>query len=444
MNNERISSNDITTIGPGRASGRRILAADEYVSNDTWVTQLNNNDLIVGTPGSGKTRNYVKPNLLQMKESVIVTDTKGSLLDEVGPVLRKHGYHIQSLDFSNMESSCGYNPLASVQVDPDTHRPSGKDIMSIAKVLCPIENSRDPFWDYAAQMELSAIIGYVVQCLPHGEHTLGKVAELVGEMGSGLFQKLIDELEEIDPASFAVKKYRMFEYNNAAEKMQASIIGIMAEKLDPFTFDSAEDMFCREPRIDFTSLAHEKTAVFLTVSDTDRSQDRLVNLFYTQAIQALCDHADNECAGHTLPIPVRMYLDDFATNCRILDFDKTISVIRSRNIAVSVILQSMTQLTELYGEAAAMTVVNGCDHMLYLGGRDIDTANYVSIMANRPIDRIVSMPRDRAYIVESGSVARLVKKYDLKQHERYHELPEAAAGREGFEAGRELLDPEAV
>ena len=181
----------------------------------------------------------------------------------------------------------------------------------------------------------------------------------------------------------------------------------------------------RDERIDILQLVKEKTALFVTISDMDRSQDMLANLFYTQALQTLCHYADKECEDHCLPIPVRFILDDFATNARIPDFDKMISVIRSRGIAVSIILQSQTQLELMYGVGAATTILNGCDTLLYLGGQDLSTAHYIGTRVNKPDFDVLTMPLDQAWLLQRGYKPRLVKRYDLTSHPRYHLLPEA-------------------
>ena len=423
MANTNASFNPVHSFGPDNL-GCRIFAQGAAVSNDTWTTHLNNNDLVVGPTGSGKTRNYVKPNLLQCNESVIVTDTKGNLVREVGPVLAAHGYRVLHIDFTDMGASFGYNPLDFIREDERTGRINDQDVNTVARALCPVENSKEPFWDYAAQMYLSALVSFVVERLPEYQQTLTSVGEMVGQIANGRVDALMQQLQKDDPESRALKKYRMFCSMATAEKMNASIIGIMAEKLDALLFDGADSMYKKRDRIDFRTLGVEKTALFLTVSDTDRSMDRLVNLFYTQALQTLCDFADDDCPRSALPTPVRLYLDDFATNCVIPDFDKIISVIRSRNISVSVVLQSLTQLESMYGKARADTIVNGCDHLLYLGGRDLQTAGYISCMADVPRSRVLGMPLDRAYLVETGSEAHLVRKYRLEEHPRYQELPE--------------------
>ena len=389
------------------------------------MTGLNNNDLIIGPSGAGKTRGYVKPNLLQCNESVIVADTKGNLVYQVGTVLSQNGYKIYNIDFTEMENSYGYNPLDYIRFDEKTQRYSEQDIMTIANAIVSVENTQDPFWDYAAKMYIACLIGYVKECLPEEEQTLEYVAQLIPQMQSGKFEIMIDILENNDPNSFAVKKFRSFSSTQQAEKMHASICGIMAEKLDPLTYNGPNKMYSKKNRLDFKQLGKEKAAVFLTISDTDRSVDKLVNLFYTQALHILCQSADNDYMDNRLPVPVRIILDDFATNTYIPDFDKIISVIRSREIYVSLILQSLTQLEGLYGHAKAMTIVNNCDNLLYLGGQDIETAEFIGVRIDKPTTMVLNLPLDEAYLFTRGCAPKKVNKYNLKTHERYCELPEA-------------------
>lgn len=427
-----------------RDFGYRILAAGETRDNNTWNTGLNNNDLIIGPCGAGKTRSYIKPNLLQCRESVIVTDTKGSLLEEVGPDLAARGYRVLSIDFAELDNAgpgaCGYNPLDYIRYNEATGRWCEQDIMSIVRALAPRDSKNDPFWDDAAQMYLACMVGYVLECLPPEEHTLPYVMKLFSLMDydrneasfeeGSTFGRLLHELGQQDPDSFAWRKFCGFRSNATAEKMHASILGILAAKLDALTFDAAQALYARKERVDFASLGRARTALFLTVSDTDRSLDKLVNLFYTQAFQALCRSADRDCADHRLPIPVRFMLDDFAAGTMIQDFDNLTSVIRSREISVSIVIQSLTQLERLYGEAAATTIVNNCDNCLYLGGQDVRTAKFMSEKVNRPASAILTLPLDSAYLFTRGQPAKEVKKYDLRSHARYRFLPEAGRERQ--------------
>ena len=408
----------------------RILAQGQLVGNNTWDTNINNNDLIIGPSGAGKTRNYVKPNLLQYclegETSLIIADTKGSLSQEVGPVMATHGYKVINLDFTDLlNNQYGYNPLDYVRCDLERKKYFEQDIRTVSACLIPIELRHDPFWEQSAQIYLSAFISYVLEALPEEEHSLEYVAKLYQLMENENFYKLFQELEEERPHSYAVQTYRMIAASKGSEKTHASVKMFLNKNLAPLTFDGPVHLYRLKERIDFRALGREKTAIFLTISDTDRAMDKLVNTFYTQALHTLCVSADKDYPDHRLPVPVRFMLDDFATNVAIPDFDKIISVIRSREISVSLILQSINQLYDLYGENKGKTIINNCDNCLYLGGQDVDTAHFISVKANRTPDNILNMPLDDAWLFTRGQKPKQVHKYDLCQHCLYPELPEA-------------------
>lgn len=408
----------------------RILAKDHCISNNTRLTRINNNDLILGPSGAGKTRGYVKPNLLQDNGSVIIADTKGSLLQEVGGDMAARGYRIVNLDFTDLLGSHGYNPLDYISIDPRTGRYSTQEIMTIAACLSPVETTKDPFWEQSAQMYLSVLIGYVMECLPEEEHSLEYVAKLYQQMESDAFDLLFQELHTECPDSEIFRSYQMLSSNRKVTTTYNCIRMFLNKTLEPLSFDGICQSYRNPNRVDFTALGREKTAVFLTVSDTDRSMDKLVNLFYTQAMHILCTSADKDYPDHRLPVPVRFILDDFATNACIPDFDKLIAVIRSREIYVSIILQSISQLDALYGPDRAMTIVNNCDNCLYLGGQDVKTASYIAVKAHRTTDSILDLPLDQAYLFTRGDKPRRVQKFDLTTHPRYAFLPEANPGRQ--------------
>lgn len=402
----------------------RILAKDCYMNNQTWKTGLNNNDVIIGPSGSGKTRGYVVPNILQGNESMIIADTKGGLKRQVGEVLQKNGYKIISIDFVDCLQSWGYNPFDFIRYDQNREKYNEQDIKTLSACIAPVEERKDPFWDLAARMYLESMVAYVLECLPEEEHNLTSVMRLFSEMGTGRFERLFEELNQLNPESFAAIQYNMYKKTARAERMYESIRGVLAEKLSIMSFDGTKKMFHKTDKIHFADLGKEKTAVFITVSDTDRAMDKLVNLFYTQALHTLCCSADKNPKGNRLTIPVRLILDDFATNVEIPDFDKIISVIRSREIYVSIILQSISQLEALYGHAKAMTILNNCDNLLYLGGQDVETARYISIKANKTIQTILNMPLKNSWLFTRGETPKEVEKYDLKYHQRYKELSE--------------------
>lgn len=400
---------------------RRILARDQTVDNNTWETGLNNNDLIVGPSGAGKTRGYVLPNILQASESLIVTDTKGDLCAQTKASLEKRGYVIQEINLTDCISSpYGYNPLDYIRVE--NGRCHEQDVMTVAAALVPVGDRRDPFWDLAARSMLASIIAYVMERLPERERTMDSVTRLFREMGTGRFDTLMGELVEIDPECLAAVQYQMFSLGQKAEKMYASIQGILAEKLSPFTFSGVQFLLDHPQKIHLPDIGERRTAVFLHISDTDRSMDRIAALLYTQALQVLCNSAD-ERRTRRLKVPVRLILDDFAAaaDTCIPDFDKITSIIRSREISVSIILQSLSQLEASYGHARAMTIINNCDHLLYLGGQDVETARYIATKANRSTTSVLDMPLDGAWLFTRGEAPRQVQKYSLEDHPLYSE-----------------------
>lgn len=437
---------------------KRILAKNLYVSNDTWETGMNNNDLVIGPSGAGKTRGYVRPNIRLANESMIITDTKGALYHECKDELKEKGYEVLNIDFRNLNAACGYNPLDFVRFDAQSGQYNEQDIMTIAATVVPVKpDEHEPFWNTAAQGVLAAMIAFVLEALPGEMHTFEYVGRFLdgitcdtiggsmihhesracnqrdivkklrtffgeeperildiieiepeedeedGEIFPIDFVDLMNDLQDRNPDSYAVKMYRsqILPFGSATKTFD-SVRSILNTEVARLTFRSVVGVYKRRPKIDMKALGKKKTALFLTVSDMDRSQDKLVNLFYTQLFQELCRSADGDYAEHCLPVPVRIYLDDFATNTYIADFDKIIAVIRSREIYVSVLLQSISQLEALYGEARAATIINNCDHCLYLGGQDIRTSEFVSMKADKALIAILTMPLKKAYLFERG------------------------------------------
>ena len=190
--------------------------------------------------------------------------------------------------------------------------------------------------------------------------------------------------------------------------MWASIMGFVNVSLESFEFRESGNIFGQGDSIDIRMLGREKTVLFLNISDTDRAFDQLVNLFYTQILQILCSEADERENGR-LAVPVRIIMDDFASSARIENFDKIISVIRSRDISVSLMIQSMTQLTSMYG-SVANTIIDNCDHILYLGTQNLDTAQFIGTRAYKTPETILCMPNENAYLLTKGERAKLVKK----------------------------------
>ncbi len=414
---------------------KRILAKDIFADNNTWATGINNNDLIIGPAGAGKTRGYVTPNILHAQDNLIIADTKGNLRKKYGGHLEKKGYNVMHLDFTDVAATpFGYNPLSYIREYQDSElRREGdcyneQDIKKVAQAICPIQSRKDPFWDVAAQMYLEAILLFIMNQLPEEQHDLCEAYTFLVNMNTEELENMIAEEITTNPNSAFARKIQMIWQNAKAEKMDASIKGILAQHLDVVAYSGVKRMFRMEPQVDLDAFLHGKTALFLSVSDSDRSQDILINLFYTQALQYLMAAADRQ-PDSRLPIPVRFILDDFSTNTVIPDFDKIISVIRSREIYVSLIVQSLSQLEGLYDHARAQTIINNCDHCLYLGGADTQTARYFAEKFNCQVSTVLNLPLDSLFIFARGSEPKRAQKYDLDRDKVYRGLMRAQEGR---------------
>lgn len=386
----------------------RFLAENITVSNDTRVTGLNNNDLIIGSSGSGKTGGYVIPNIQNISGSLVVTDTKGRLSKMFSKTLKRKGYKVYTLDFVNPMNSCGYNPLRAIR-----RKPNGKyreqDILSLATAITPILDKDEPFWEKDASGYIAFLIAFCLETCGVQDRNLKTVCELhhifIKQNGQLSFLRWAEE----NPSTFAAKKITEICSIRNADKMWSSIMEFVNRAFEPFEFGEANKIFANCRNININSLGKEKTVLFLNISDTDRTYDQLVNLFYTQALQTLCAQADENPDGRLI-IPVRIIMDDFAAGTRIPNFDKIISVIRSREISVSLILQSMTQLESMYNTAEASTIINNCDHIIYLGTQDIKTAEFISYRAFKTPENVLCMPLSQAILITKGEKAAVVNK----------------------------------
>ena len=395
-----------------------ILAEGVTLSNDTWHTGLNCNQLVLGPSGSGKTRNFLKPNLLQANASYLVLDTKGLLYREVGPVLAGLGYEVQNVNFADVAGTVGYDPLDHIRRDPQTGEPSQQDIISVASALSPKESLQDPFWEQAAANYLASFIAYVLETHPAKAQSFDRVVKLFEacvkpDDMDGLFMSL----ERDWPNSFALAMYRRASCTQTAEKMHASIMGIIAEKLMCLGFKEATSLFRNPRRVDFARMGRRRVALFVSVSDTDPSLLPLTSLFVSQAIQGLLRAADAMPNG-MLPVPVRLFLDDFS-NLRIPDFDKVISVTRSREVWCTLLCQSVAQLQSMYGAAGAETIMGNCDAQLVLAFMDNATTAAYAGRAGRTPDTLLATPLDESWLFLRGRKPIKVHKYDLTAHQRY-------------------------
>lgn len=406
-----------------------ILAVDVTQSTDQWQTQLNANTFVLGPSGSGKTRGHLMPNMLQMGSSFLTIDVKGDLYAALGPILANHGYRVECIDFSDpARSTVGYDPLALVRRRGS--RPNQLDILSVANAICPNEFGDDPYWSISSANMLATCIAYALEMLPEDERNLAAALTLAERMQSEEVKTLFSQLEEIAPASMAFSMYRRVTANVQAEKMYASTVGVLLGHIMPFVQDDVLDLFARHDRVDVTALGRERTAVFVVVDDLDHTLSPIAGLFVSQTIQALFDLA-HDSPGGRLPVPVRVMLDDFA-NLGLKDIESVLSVSRSRELWVTIICQTVTQLKALYGNDAALSIMGNCDTQVLLAAQDYETATYFSVYADKSPGTILRTPLDKAWLFVRGQRARLAPKFDVTMHPRYQEMLEAQATAQGL------------
>ena len=419
MTNDTTDKSLFAPEEPARAaySGNLVLTKGRTSPLDSWQTGLNNNVLVLGCSGGGKTRNHLKPNLLEANGSYVVLDSKGRLAREMGPYLQGLGYEVDVIDFTTMEGTIGYDPLNAVRWRHG--RPLQQDIIAIANAICPKQDmGNDPFWGLAAANYLASYIAYVFEALPDREWNMASVVSMFEQACAGDADELFRELRREDPESYAVALYRRAKATARAEKMHASIMGIIAANLLPLSFEGALESFRNPCQLNFRVLGVEKHAVFVTMDDLDDSLAALTSLFVRQAFSVLCDFADTECEGGRLPVPVRFMLDDFA-NLTLPGFDRVLSVVRSREISCTVICQTVSQLEARYGAAEANSIIGNCDRQLVLGFQDEATARYFSLRANKTPATLLETPAGSWWYFERGHRGVCEAAYRLEDHPSY-------------------------
>lgn len=467
-------------------------------------TETNNNVLVIGGPGTGKTRYFVKPNLMQLNANYFITDPKGTLIHDMGWVLEDAGYEIRTFDTIDFDRSLHFNPIEYIKGEADTLR----------FVECLIRNttgddqhSGDPFWENAEKLLYTSLISYLLLHCPEEDHSVPGLLSLLSladareddEDYMSPLDMLFHEIEtgerlmrvaessgydissrEFQPASsgyawvkvakpvrpeddFALASYKQFKV--AAGKTLKSIMVSCNVRMKPFDIAEMKELLAYdEMALDHLGDARAKVAVFCSMSDTDSTFDFVFALLLQQALDTLCEAALSRFSG-ALPRCVHFVFDEFANIGTIPDFERMITVTRSRNIAVSMICQSLSQLDENYGENNAATIMNACDTLLYLGGKSADTNQKIADMIGKQTVANVSvndsrganptythnyglierdlmqasevsrMPRDQALVLINGAQAYLDKKYPLDSHPRRESL-EAASKRGAFDFKR--------
>lgn len=338
----------------------------------------NKNVLVIGGSGSGKTRFYVKPNLMQMHSSYCVTDPKGTIALECGKMLEDNGYEIKILNTINFKKSMKYNPFAYIR--------SEKDILKLVQTIIANtkgegEKAGEDFWVKAEKLYYTALIGYIFYEAPREEKNFATLLDMIDasevreddETYMNPIDRLFEALERKEPTHFAVKQYK--KYKLAAGKTAKSILISCGARLAPFDIRELRDLMS-EDELELDTLGDRKTALFVIISDTDDTFNFVVSIMYSQLFNLLCDKADDVYGGR-LPVHVRCLLDEFANIGLIPKFEKLIATIRSREISASIILQAQSQLKAIYKDNAD-TIVGNCDSTLFLGGKEKTTLKELS------------------------------------------------------------------
>ena len=414
----------------------------------------NKNVIVIGGSGSGKTRFYVKPNLMQMPDNVsyVVTDPKGTIIVECGTMLVRHGYRIKVLNTINFKKSMHYNPFHYIR--------SEKDILKLVNTIIANtkgegEKATEDFWVKAERLLYTALIGYIWYEAPEEEQNFATLLEFINasetreedEEFKNAVDELFEELEAENPEHFAVRQYR--KYKLAAGKTAKSILISCGARLAPFDIAELREL-TRYDEMELDMLGDQKTAMFVIISDTDDTFNFIVAIMYTQLFNLLCDKADDEHGGR-LPYHVRLLLDEFSNIGQIPKFDKLIATIRSREISASIILQSQSQLKTIYKDAAE-TIIGNCDTVLFLGGKESSTLKEISeTLGKETIDLYNTsdtrgnnrsyglnyqktgkdlMSRDELAVMDGNKCILQLRgvrpffsdKYDITKHRRYKEL----------------------
>lgn len=414
----------------------------------------NKNILVIGGSGSGKTRFFVKPNLMQLHSSYVVTDPKGTLILETGSLLVRAGYKVKVLNTINFKKSMHYNPFAYLR--------SEKDILKLTNTIIANtkgdgEKSSEDFWVKAERLLYCALIGYIWYEAPEEEKNFITLLEMINASEAREddeeFQSPVDlmfsRLEEKEPDHFAVKQYK--KYKLAAGKTAKSILISCGARLAPFDIKELRDLMEYDD-LELDTLGDRKTALFLIMSDTDTTFNFVIAMLQSQLFNLLCDKADDEYGGR-LPVHVRCILDEFANIGQIPNFDKLIATIRSREISASIILQSQSQLKAIYKDAAEI-ISDNCDCTLFLSGRGKNAKEIAEVLGKETIDSYNQsenrgaqtshglnyqklgkelMSQDEIATMDGGKCILQVRgvrpffseKYDITRHPRYQYLSDA-------------------
>lgn len=408
---------------------RMILGDGEncVFSSDSKITGLNNNVIVMGTSGCGKTVSVIEPRLLEsFYRSLIVTVTKRRIVNKYTPVMRKRGYQIWDLNFVHpCSGNVGFDPLQSIA--------SYADITFLAKSIVlanpqKANSNADPFWDDGAVSLLSAEISYIL--MTKDNPSFGDVLDFHNklnfeEKNGGIttnYDYNFECLEEKDPSCFAVVCWKSFQ--KLPIKTSSCLFSSLNTTIDSIFTPELREMFNMKQKIDFEKLASQKTVLFVTSSPVNPSLNCFISMFYGTAFKALFEYAEEQPKGE-LPVHVDVLADDFATGCPVNMFDQYISIFREKGLSCTILIQSESQLSSLYGQEKSTTIITNSDTIVYMGSMDLDTGRNISLRANRPLDEILYMPIGAEIIFRRGQKPIFTKRYNIFENETYRKVTDA-------------------
>ena len=393
-----------------------ILGENCCYSVDSKETGLNNNVIVCGGSGSGKTMSISEPRLLETKtSSIIAVVTKRRIVNKYIPLFEERGYEILDLNFVDPDkSTCCYDPLQYVK--------SYSDITFLAKSIIKANKQKDnsnadPYWDEAAISLLSAEIAYIMMTKENA--TFVDVLEVNDSLtlddGSGTIQTSLDD----NPSCFAISCWRTFK--QLPVKTAACVFSTLNSTIDTVFSPEIRKMIESEKKVNFEQMGNKRTILFVTTSAVNSALHSFVNMFYAQAFKQLFEYAEN-CPDGVLPVPVHVLCDDFATGGEILNFPEFISIFREKGISVTLLLQSESQLNQMYGTDNSVTIINNCDTYIYLGGMDLRTAQNVSVRLNSPLDEVLYMPIGQEILFRRGQRPIITKRYEIQKNTLYRKI----------------------
>lgn len=383
----------------------------------------NANILVLGQVGTYKTRGHVLPNIMHQNEiSMVIADTKGELRAKTEKMLLGKGYTVKSINFDRPGASKDqFNPFAYIS--------GPEDILMVSNILVSDvsgDHPVDPYWDQAAMLLVTSAIAYLMEECRPAERTLANLQKMICALKisddpdfKSPLEIIFDDLRRKNRNSYAVKQWDAFLTVKASSRTISSVISVLLTKFAQFMTPDIEKLTSRDT-MEFDKIGHRKTAVFVCVSDVDRSKDKLASIFYSLLLNRLRNLADREESGG-LPVHVHCFLDDFATNVVIQNFDNYISSLRSREVSFTLVLQSESQLKKLYG-VSCNTIVSNCAYYLFMGSRDLQGCYEISKRMNVPLDRVLYKPRNEMFIFSSFNKPLTDKIFDIRTHAEYGRL----------------------